>query len=218
MEFVYVVPRAALFPECYPQGLVRFGEGLERASFESLVARHGYYVEREHAERDPALKQIIPYILIEREGELYLLRRLKRGGESRLHDKLSLGVGGHIEPHDLPAGARRTSSPIERAARRELGEELELEGTCELESIGLINDDSNPVGAVHLGWVQVARVAGRVAVRETELLEGGFQTIPALRALRAQGANFESWSSMLLDSIELVLATADSSVSHSMVQ
>lgn len=217
MEFVYVVPRAALFPECYPQGLVRFGQGLERASFEALVARHGYYVEREHAERDPALKQIIPYILIERGGELFLLRRLKRGGESRLHDKLSLGVGGHIEPHDLPSGARR-ASPIERAARRELAEELELADACELDSIGLINDDSNPVGAVHLGWVQVARVAGHVAVRETELLEGGFQTIPALRALRAQGANFESWSSMLLDSIELVLATSDSSVSHSMVQ
>jgi predicted NUDIX family phosphoesterase len=217
MEFVYVVPRAALFPECYPQGLVRFGQGLERASFEALVARHGYYVEREHAERDPALKQIIPYILIERGGELFLLRRLKRGGESRLHDKLSLGVGGHIEPHDLPSGARR-ASPIERAARRELAEELELAGACELDSIGLINDDSNPVGAVHLGWVQVARVAGHVAVRETELLEGRFQTIPALRALRAQGANFESWSSMLLDSIELVLATSDSSVSHSMVQ
>jgi len=217
MEFVYVVPRAALFPECYPQGLVRFGQGFERASFEALVAKHGYYVEREHAERDPSLKQIIPYILIERGGELFLLRRLKRGGESRLHDKLSLGVGGHIEPHDQPSGARR-ASPIERAARRELGEELELAGECELESIGLINDDSNPVGAVHLGWVQVARVAGRVAVRETELLEGGFQSIPALRALRAQGANFESWSSMLLDSIELVLATSDSSVSHSMVQ
>ena len=45
---------------------------------------------------------VIPYVVVlvselDRDGErekVLLLRRLKQGGEARLHDKLSIGVGG----------------------------------------------------------------------------------------------------------------------------
>ena len=108
MEFVYVVPRGELFPDCYPQGLVRFQESSEgppsKVRFEAIVRRHGFFVERDHAERNPALKQIIPYTVVQVEDRVLLLRRLRTGGERRLHDKLSIGVGGHINPVDLSEG------------------------------------------------------------------------------------------------------------------
>ena len=55
MEFVYVVPREEIFPDFYPQGLVRFGSDFTEEGFLASVFAHGYFVERKHAERTPSL-------------------------------------------------------------------------------------------------------------------------------------------------------------------
>ena len=83
MEFVYVVLRRDLFAECYPQGFRPFGpssDGADLPSFLDAVAR-GFFVERPHAERNPELKQVIPYSIVVRNGDVPLLRRLSKGGE-----------------------------------------------------------------------------------------------------------------------------------------
>jgi predicted NUDIX family phosphoesterase len=200
MEFVLVVPRRDLFPEHYPQGFVPFGDGFGVEGFERTVARHGFFVERERAEHDPELKQIIPYTLVtrstERSPEVLLLRRLARGGEARLHDKLSIGVGGHLEPVDAGEGR---ASVLDAGTRRELSEELDLDGSLEWRRVGILNDDSNPVGAVHVGLVQVARARGNVAIREADVLAGDFTSLERLAQLCAQGANFETWSALLVE-------------------
>src|SRR5207244_9360530 len=83
MEFVYVVPRTALFPECTPHGFLPFGSeprgarsertdtggadigsGPTLSGFESTLSREGFFVERAYAERTPTLKQVIPYSII----------------------------------------------------------------------------------------------------------------------------------------------------------
>jgi predicted NUDIX family phosphoesterase len=201
MEFVYVVPRARLFPEFYPHGFVPFGGDLERGELERTVVRDGYFVEREHAEQNPALKQVIPYSIVVVGDEVLLLRRLAKGGESRLHDKLSIGVGGHVNPEDsdAPQAAR---DPLGAGTRREIDEELVVRGDYEVERVGIINDDSNSVGAVHVGVVQVVTVTGTVAIRETDRLEGRMVSMEDLRVLRDQGADFETWSALLLDRLE----------------
>ena len=209
MEFVYVVPREKLFRDCYPQGLVPFGshaggEPLEREVFEASVVEHGFFVERDYAERTPSLKQVIPYAVTVCNGEVLLLRRLAKGGEDRLHDKLSIGVGGHINPEDLADAAADSSSrpsgrnPIAAGSRREITEELEVEGATSLLSVGIINDDSNPVGAVHVGVVQVLSVEGKVDIRERDVLEGRLVPPTELERMLGSGANFETWSSMLV--------------------
>lgn len=211
MEFVYTVPREKLFPDCYPQGFVPFGAGAERRELLERIAEHGFFVEREHAERSPALKQIIPYALVCAGEELLLTRRSKRGGEARLFGKHSLGIGGHVEPCDLAQrasaeGARaRGPGLIEAATRRELDEELLLEGTIAIEPLGIVNDDSNAVGAVHLGWVQCVRVDGNVHIRERELLSGGLVPPSELRRLLDEGADFETWSALIASRIDEVL-------------
>jgi predicted NUDIX family phosphoesterase len=200
MEFVYVVPRGKLFPECYPQGLVPFADSGERDAFEARVRELGFFVEREYAEKTPELKQIIPYNVVRCGDDVLLLRRLKSGGERRLHDKLSIGVGGHINPEDLsPNGPRR---PIQDGAMREIEEELEVRGSYDLQSVGFLNDDSNPVGAVHLGIVQVAEVQGTVDIREKNVLEGQMVPPAELTERQLRGENFETWSSILIKHID----------------
>lgn len=216
MEFVLVVPRSRLFPECYPQGLVPFGGppgqgAADREAFEDAVREHGYFVERDHAERDPTLKQIIPYTLVrvaaaasgDGAERILLVRRLKGGGEARLHRKLSIGIGGHVNPEDLDGAPR--SELLSVASRRELEEELVLEGATSLRSVGILNDDSNPVGAVHVGLVQVLHLEGSVRIREEDVLEGELVDRGELLRLREQGANFETWSSLLIDSLDELL-------------
>jgi predicted NUDIX family phosphoesterase len=149
MEFVYVVPRTALFPDFYPHGLIRFQDApaaenscVSRLAFEASIAREGFFVERSVAERTPAWKQVIPYTLVQCGERILLARRTKQGGEARLHDKHSIGIGGHINPVDLEPDAVR--NPLPAGARREIDEELDVRGTYELRAVGLINDDSTP--------------------------------------------------------------------------
>jgi predicted NUDIX family phosphoesterase len=214
MEFVYVVRRRELFPDCYPQGFAAFAGAELRArtvapfdwtEFRRRVSQHGFFVERERAEREPAWKQIIPYCLVTREGtassQMLVLKRTSRGGEARLHDKLSVGIGGHIDPAD----AEPRSEILLAGARRELDEELHLQSRDRagaLEVLGLINDDSNAVGAVHLGLVLRLPTAGPVAVRETNVLEGEFRSVSDLTRSAASGAPFETWSAKLLTEID----------------
>jgi predicted NUDIX family phosphoesterase len=244
MEFVFVIPRPNLFPESYPHGVQFFDEGESKdavetgttaEAFATCVREHGFFVEREYAERTPALKQVIPYSLVVRQGdgegpEVLCLRRTKAGGEARLHDKLSIGVGGHINPVDMQdespeassdspnegyAQGRDGSDPIAAATRREVAEEeLSIEGPYTVHRVGLLNDDSNSVGAVHVGLVQVIAVNGPVAIREVDQLEGSFVSVAELRRLDATGANFETWSSLLLSELDHLVSIPANTTAH----
>ena len=207
MEFVFVAPREALFPACYPQGFEHFPSDREARDFLARMAAHGFFVERERAERNPSWKQVIPYCVVASGERILLMRRRAQGGEARLFDKLSIGVGGHINPVDRVDG----SDVVLAAARRELAEELEVRGEFELQLRGYLNDDSNPVGAVHVGLVFGAITPGPVRIREQDVLEGHLVAPEELHASLARGEDFETWSATLiahLDELGLVRQTA----------
>ncbi|MCU0505327.1 MAG: hypothetical protein MUE82_06065 [Chloroflexi bacterium] len=66
--------------------------------------------------------------------------------------------------------------------------------------VGLLNDDSNAVGAVHLGVVCVADATGRpIAIRETDKLEGAFVAASTVAAVRD---DLETWSRLAFDFLE----------------
>jgi predicted NUDIX family phosphoesterase len=146
---------------------------------------------RGEAEEDPSWKQIIPYLALRDGDRLFLLRRTRAGGDSRLFERRSIGIGGHINPGDggvLPALAR------------EWHEELVAGFEPAFQPLGVLNDDDNPVGAVHLGLVYVADAAGRpVEVRETEKLSGRFATRAEVRAV---AGSLETWSALLFEHLE----------------
>jgi predicted NUDIX family phosphoesterase len=176
------------------------------------IHTRGFFVERRWAEKDSSFKQIIPYTVVCSGEAVLLLRRLAAGGEPRLHGKLSIGVGGHINPvdRDVDAFAAETEGKkfIDRAALRELEEEVALQQRPRIEAVGLVNDESNPVGSVHLGLVYLARVDRPEArVRETTQLEGHFVSIDELQHIATQPqSKMETWSALLCKRLKEVLA------------
>ena len=122
------------------------------------------------------------------EDRIFLMRRTKVGRDERLRERWTIGIGGHINPGD---------GDIVGGLRREWREELKADFEPDFELVGLLNDDSDPVGAVHVGVVFRAEARGRpVAIRETDKLEGAFVT-PA-QAMRVYDV-METWSSLLID-------------------
>jgi predicted NUDIX family phosphoesterase len=185
-ELVLVVPRSVLMADPGWHGLRT--DGL--ADFPGLVARHGRFAGRSGMESDSAFKQVIPYLVL-RDGErLFLMRRSRAGADERLHDRWSIGVGGHLGPDD---------QDLLGGLRREWREELSAPFEPDFRLIGLLNDDTTDVGRVHVGAVYVAEAAGRpVAVRETHKLSGGFASLAEVEAVADR---LETWSRILLDAI-----------------
>ena len=117
-------------------------------------------------------------------------------GESRLHAKRSIGIGGHISVED---GADPGSNPYHEGMRRELAEEVSIETDYHERCVGMINDDETEVGKVHLGIVHIFEVESPdVRPREADVQSAGFKTIEELQSLRD---TMESWSRICLDVI-----------------
>ena len=194
-ELVLVLPRAAVPGGCDFRGLQRTDAGA-LAGLRAAVARHGRYLPRPAAEDDPTFKQLIPYVVVRDADRVFLMERSDAGGDARLHRKASIGVGGHLNPVD--AG----EEPLMAGLRREWREELVAEWEPEFELAGFLNDDANPVGAVHLGVVFEVEAARRpVEVRETDKLAGRF--VP-LGELAAAWDRMETWSQLVAEGLGLV--------------
>lgn len=182
-----------------PRGLVPEGAGWHGlrttgvAEFLDVVAAHGRYRPRAEMEFDPAWKQIIPYIVVRDGDRTFLMRRTQAGGDARLHDRWSIGVGGHLNPGD---------DGVAGGLRREWREELVADFEPAFAPLALLNDDSTEVGAVHLGVVFLTDAGGRpVAVRETHKLEGAFAS-PA--EVAAVSDRLETWSLLVHEALARV--------------
>lgn len=191
-ERVLVLPRDSVPGGCDFQGL-RPALPDQLAGLRRAVARHGRYLERDVAEADPAFKQLIPYVIV-RDGEaVFLMQRTLAGGDARLHGRASIGVGGHLNPVDDGSDA------LMAGLRREWAEELATDWEPRFELIGLLNDDSDPVGSVHLGVVFTVDAEGRsVRVREREKLIGDFA---ATDEVIASWDRLETWSRLVASSL-----------------
>jgi predicted NUDIX family phosphoesterase len=162
-----------------------------------LVPELASFRARFEVEDDPSFKQIIPYVIFRSEGQVFTYVRGKSGGETRLRKLRSLGVGGHVAEAD--AEGRGTVEAYELALRRELDEEVEVRSPGRLTRLGLINDDSNPVGLVHLGVVHLFDLdRPEVTPREDALADPEFVKLEELAGLRDQ---FETWSQFCIDGI-----------------
>jgi predicted NUDIX family phosphoesterase len=186
-EAVMVVPTPVLVPFFggRTHDVIRENSG---AILDLIVSQHTF-IPREVAEVSPEYRQIIPYVVITCGDEVFVTRRTKKQTESRLHDKVSLGIGGHINPgDDLLAGLRK-----------ELDEEVRIGGAYELAFAGILNDESTEVSRVHLGAVHLLTASTReVEVLETEKMTGGWVARAELPALREA---MESWSQIVYDAL-----------------
>ena len=185
-EQVLVVPRASLVPADGWTGV----RGGDLAAEVGIVEREGFYVRRGDAEQDPGTKQVIPYLVLRDGDRWFLMRRTRGGGDARLHDLWSIGVGGHLNPGD---------GGLLGGLRREWAEEVVADFEPAFRLVALLNDDTTEVGAVHLGAVFVGDAAGRpVSIRETDKLVGSFATTDEVAAVRD---SMETWSRLVFDAL-----------------
>lgn len=183
-EAVLVVPRTSLMGAAGWRGLLVEGAG----PYLAVIEREGRFAPRAAMESDPRFKQVIPYLVLQDRGRYFLMRRTRAGVDARLHDRFSIGVGGHLNPGDVDLAG---------GLAREWAEELDAAFVPEFRLLGLLNDDETEVGRVHVGVVFLAQADGRaVAVRETDKLEGGFAPPEELLAIHGQ---METWSQLVYD-------------------
>jgi predicted NUDIX family phosphoesterase len=186
-ELVFVVPRASIADDAGWYGIRT--DDLD--GFLMALERDGRYEPRPLMELDPSFKQVIPYLVL-RDGErFFLMRRTRAGVDARLHDRYSIGVGGHLNPGD---------GGVLGGLRREWQEELRANFDPEFRLVGLLNDDTTEVGAVHLGAVYVADAAGRaVDIRETDKLSGSFAEPHEVAAVIDR---METWSRLCFEFLQ----------------
>jgi predicted NUDIX family phosphoesterase len=163
-------------------------------------------LSRRDCENDPTHKHLIPYVIITSElNDIFVVRRTEKQSEKRLHNKCSVGIGGHVGPRNR---LHNIKEEIYVGMLRELKEELtgmdnvgeSFDFTSRL--IGFVNDDSNDVGSVHFGLVYELLVDPNrmhsIQVKETENMVGEWMNFhDALKV-----PNYETWSEMILKGLQ----------------
>lgn len=185
-ELVLVVKRECLFPEEAWHGIA----SVDYHFYEQLIKTHQEFLPRVRMETDPRYKQIIPYLIFRHEDQYFVMQRKTQASEQRLQGKLSLGIGGHINPSDLEGAT------VMDWARREFIEEVDFEGTFDVKFLGILNDDSNEVGKVHAGFVFLLEGTSAQILPREEFKSGSLMT---LQECKEHYQRMESWSKMVID-------------------
>lgn len=186
--------------------------------------------EREALEKNPHYRQLLPYLIVKYPGEGFpdnktryaTYRRTHQGGEAGLHNRFSIGYGGHVDisdlvlvtdPRDPAAGANvlDLNASLLRSARREAREEfraIEEDLQSELDSASLTYANKfivsdRGVDNVHLAVIielvlpVTLAITCQGTIHEHEHADAGFLT--AEEALAVPG-EMESWSKLYLES------------------
>jgi len=155
------------------------------------IEHYGQFHSRLAMEHDPNYKQIIPYLVFMYKDDIFVVQRKETSSERRLASKMSIGIGGHIRKEDL------LGSTIFDWARREFNEEVIYNDKFEFEPIGIVNDDNNSVGQVHLGFVFLLKgVTPNIKIR-SELKSGKMIPLTSIKDL----TQFETWSQLVLETL-----------------
>ena len=186
-----------------------------------LAAEHGTYRERggdNDVEQDATVQQIIIYAYVQlADGRFMLYQRGSDGySESRLAGKVSLGIGGHMEPTDLSLMDAFYRELDEETIITERGKVLQF--TCpdkstdielmrryvSVEPVGIIKDERDAVGEVHLGIAckLIARDGVDISIRaETgENVRSFYVTLDEYDTLvRNNEITPEGWTSIVIE-------------------
>lgn len=170
---------------------------------EFLTSGQARFIDRTNAENDLSWKQLIPYVVVTSCEKILYYVRGKRTGEERLKSLGSVGIGGHVSTTDHTLFRQDMREVFAAGLTREMDEEIEIKSPFTQEIKGLINDDSNPVGKVHLGVLIVRTlIEPNVEKREKQITALEFLS---LGELRNRKESLETWSQIVIDNWEKIL-------------
>lgn len=185
-EKVMVVSREEIFKNGIWHGLKT--EGIEK--YTRLIFKNHKFMKRGDVEDDPKWQQIIPYIVFTQDDRVFLMHRKASHTDKRLANNYSIGIGGHVNEDDI-VGANIISW-----AQREFAEEVIYNGKFKARFLGILNDDSNEVGLVHVGLViKVGGDGSLISVRD----EHKSGVLVSRRELLVHYKQMETWSRIIVD-------------------
>lgn len=184
-ELILVVERKYLFSQAW--------HGLKCEGNEEILAtiqEKQKFNPRSLMEENPGYKQIIPYLVFKHQDNYFLMQRAATASEKRLQNKFSIGIGGHIRQEDIGQDS------IIDWAWREFYEEVHYNGDITTNLLGIINDDSNAVGQVHLGIVFLLHGNSDHITVKSELKSGH---LASLDECMLHYERLENWSKFVID-------------------
>ena len=186
-ELILVVAREHLFAE------IDAWHGLQEVDFDHymhIINDKKEFLPRSIMETDQHYKQIIPYLIFTHNDKYFLMQRKSDASEARLRNKLTLGIGGHIRQEDM------VDDSLFSWALREFHEEVNYQGAVKVKPLGILNDDSNDVGKVHIGFIFLLEGDSSDISIKSELKSGA---LVSLADCYAQRESMESWSQFVID-------------------
>lgn len=168
--------------------------GKDNSEILDELLSHSFFTERGPAEKNPELKQFIPYCLLFANDKLFVYERNKKGNEKRLHNLYSCGIGGHVDFID----GQEKKEAYWNGLLREMKEEVGLKKTDYWgQELGFIYDDSNEVGQVHLGVVHKLQLfnSSRELTPENKMSNWCFEKV---ETVKRNIESFEGWSQILI--------------------
>lgn len=185
-EQVLVVKRNLITTSRLWKGLIE--DDLDQ--YEKKIKTHGEFLPRSIAEYDPTYKQITSYMILKHKDRFFLMTRSTKHTEDRLRNKVAIGCGGHIRQEDF------IGDSIFEWSKRELHEEIICPGELTVKHLGIINDDSNGVGKVHIGFAILLESDSPDIRIKSEFKSGQLVT---LEECAKQYERLESWSQITVD-------------------
>lgn len=185
-EHILVVKRSHLFPNGDWHGLAE----INFDHYMHIINHKKEFQPRSLMETDTTYKQIIPYLIFMHDDKFFLMQRSAKASESRLQNKLTLGIGGHVRQEDLQEDS------LFAWATREFHEEVDYSGNITVKSLGILNDDSDDVGKVHIGFVLLLTGDTPNISVKSELKNG---SLVSLQECIAQKHCMETWSQFVVD-------------------
>lgn len=180
---------------------------------DTIISSKSFFMNRSEAEVDFEYRQIIPYICLKSEDNKYLIyKRLSGSGEGRLHDKYSIGIGGHVNPIDEKDNLHNYQlSSLYNCIYREIEEELKLEDRLlkisdynKPQKLGYIISDHSDVEKVHIGIVYELKLTidyKNIISGETDSLQlYGWYSIEDLKS-KLNIINYEKWTDIIIKSL-----------------
>ena len=165
----------------------------------NIISKKHRFIPRSEAENNPSWQQIIPYLIFENSGKYFVMQRRGDHSDKRLANKFSIGIGGHINLKDVKGskdskGVKGVS--IMHWASREFEEEVDYAGKYKANFLGLINDDSNDVGLVHVGLIiRILGDSNNISIRDEHKLGN----LESLASVGSHYRHMETWSQIVYD-------------------
>ena len=203
----------AIYKDIPEDGVFTLGDDIyaEQDLLEFLDSKwnqYGSVQRRGDMEKDKNFKQVIPSMIIKRGDEYFTYTRLEGGGESRLHGKSSITIGGHANhvedywnfEHLMAVNAKRELEEevyILDSNNEEIDNHLRLIKNMSIK--GLIYNEKTDVDAVHVGLLTMIEIPSdwNVKVKETDVLEGKFRTVEEIKEL-----DLENWTASALSVLQ----------------